>query len=144
VLPRDDYPQHSRYRRLCGRRNVMRGEVGQRGAALVEMALILPVLVLLLMGIFEFGRAYNAKITLTHATREAVRELAISGDPAEASATLAASVNPLDPNLVSMSSTPCNRGEPTSVTATYPFTYSYLFGEGTITMTSTAVMRCGG
>ena len=116
----------------------------ERGAALVEMALILPILILLLLGIFEFGRAYNAKITLTHATREAVRELAISGDPAEASSTLLASVNPLDGSLVSMSSTDCVRGEPTSVTATYPFTFSYLFGESTITMTSTAVMRCGG
>jgi hypothetical protein len=53
-------------------------------------------------------------------------------------------VNPLDGSLVSMSSTDCVRGEPTSVTATYPFTFSYLFGESTITMTSTAVMRCGG
>ena len=117
---------------------------GQRGAAMVEMALVLPILVMLLLGIFEFGRAYNAKITLTHAAREAVRELAITGDPDEASAALLASIVPLDPGLVTMSSTDCTRGEPTSVTATYPFTYSFLFGEATITMTSTAVMRCGG
>lgn len=123
---------------------MMNPRTRERGAALVEMALILPVLILLLLGIFEFGRAYNAKITLTHATREAVRELAITGDPAEATAALLASVSPLDTDLVSMSSTACVRGEPTSVTATYPFTYSYLFGEATITMTSTAVMRCGG
>lgn len=120
------------------------GEKHQRGAAMVEMALVLPVLVMLLLGIFEFGRAYNAKITLTHAAREAVREYSITGDPDLAGATLVAAVTPLDPALVTMSTTDCTRGQPTSVTATYPFTYSFLFGEATITMTSTAVMRCGG
>jgi Flp pilus assembly protein TadG len=116
----------------------------QCGAALVEMALVLPILILLLLGTFEFGRAFNAKITLTHATREAVRELAITGDADEAEAALLAATSPLDPDLVSMSSTDCEGGEPTSVTATYPFTFTYLFGEATITMTSTAVMRCEG
>lgn len=119
-------------------------ESNQRGAAMVEMALVLPILVMLLLGIFEFGRAYNAKITLTHAAREAVREYSITGDADLAGATLVASVVPLDPDLVTMSTTDCTRGLPTSVTATYPFTYSFLFGEATITMTSTAVMRCGG
>ncbi|OFW62354.1 MAG: hypothetical protein A2135_05215 [Actinobacteria bacterium RBG_16_67_15] len=111
------------------------------------MAMVLPLLLLLILGIFEFGRAYNAKITLTHATREAVRELSISGDAAQAQSILLAAAAPLDPTLVSMSSTPCDEdtaGDPTSVTATYPFTYSYLFGQATITMTSQAVMRCGG
>jgi Flp pilus assembly protein TadG len=110
---------------------------------MVEMALVLPILVLLLMGIFEFGRAYNAKITLTAATREAVRVLAVTGDTAAAEDALTLASAPLDDALLTFASTPCDEGEPTSVTATYPFSYNIpLFGSATITMSSTAVMRC--
>lgn len=109
------------------------------------MALILPILVLLLFGIFEFGRAYNAKITLTHATREGVRVLSLTGDADAATARLLDASSPLDPDLISVSSTECVRGEPTSITASYPFSYNIpLFGAATISMDSTAVMRCGG
>jgi hypothetical protein len=44
-----------------------RGELGQ---ALVEMALVLPVLLLLLLGILEFGRAWYTKQVITDAARE--------------------------------------------------------------------------
>lgn len=114
------------------------------GAAMVEMALVLPLLVLLILGIFEFGRAYNARITLTHATREAVREYSISADQSRAVAVLEAAATPLDPSAISVDLSECVRGLPASVTASYPFTFSYLFGSATVTMTSTAVMRCGG
>lgn len=52
----------------------------QRGQALVEFALILPLLMLVLFGIVEFGRAWNAKQVLTDAAREGAR-LAVVGDP---------------------------------------------------------------
>ena len=51
-----------------------------RGQALVEFALILPLLMLVLFGIVEFGRAWNAKQVLTDAAREGAR-LAVVGDP---------------------------------------------------------------
>jgi hypothetical protein len=46
---------------------------GRRGQTLVEFAVILPVLVLVLMGIFDFGRAIYAFNTISNASREAVR-----------------------------------------------------------------------
>ena len=49
----------------------------ERGAAAVELAIILPILLTLLFGIIEFGRAYNASIVVTHAAREAVRKVAL-------------------------------------------------------------------
>lgn len=56
------------------RRWVMRGcSAGDDGAALVEFALILPLLVMLLLGLFSGGLAYNQKLDLTHATREGSR-----------------------------------------------------------------------
>lgn len=44
-----------------------------RGQALVEFALLLPVVMMLLLGIVEFGRAWQAKQTLTDAAREGAR-----------------------------------------------------------------------
>jgi Flp pilus assembly protein TadG len=44
-----------------------------RGAVAVEMAFVLPVLLFLLMGMIDFGRAYNAQIQLSQAAREGVR-----------------------------------------------------------------------
>ncbi len=51
-----------------------------RGATAVEFALVLPLLLLLVFGIIDFGRALNAQITLTQAAREGARLEAL-GDP---------------------------------------------------------------
>lgn len=45
----------------------------RRGQTLVEFALILPIFVLVLVGIFDFGRAVYAYNTISNASREAVR-----------------------------------------------------------------------
>lgn len=52
------------------RRRVERGE---RGAALVEFALILPLFMTLILGMFSGGRAYNQNLSVTHAAREGAR-----------------------------------------------------------------------
>lgn len=48
------------------------------GQALVEMAIILPLLLLLVIGIFEFGRAMYTKNTLTHAARAGARTAVVT------------------------------------------------------------------
>jgi len=45
----------------------------ERGQALLETALILPIVLLLMAGIFEFGRAYQVVQVLTNAAREGSR-----------------------------------------------------------------------
>ena len=53
----------------------------QKGQALVETALILPILLMLLFGITDFGRIFHVFLTLDHAGREAARTAAVgSGD----------------------------------------------------------------
>src|SRR5207253_1030608 len=47
--------------------------LGQRGTALMETALTLPILLLVSVGIFEFGRAYQTWQVLTNAAREGAR-----------------------------------------------------------------------
>jgi Flp pilus assembly protein TadG len=45
----------------------------EKGSALVEMALVMPILLLLLCGIVEFGRVFHAYIVVQQAARDAVR-----------------------------------------------------------------------
>jgi Flp pilus assembly protein TadG len=52
----------------------------ERGAALVEFALVLPVVVSLLMGLITGGLAYNKKIALTDSVRGAARYGATRSD----------------------------------------------------------------
>ena len=56
----------------------------ESGQAIVEFALILPVILLLLVGMLEFSRAWNLHQALTDATREATRRAAVQ-DPKMAS-----------------------------------------------------------
>jgi Flp pilus assembly protein TadG len=53
---------------------------GERGQALVEMALVLPVLLLLLIGMLEFSRAWGAKQAITDAAREGARLAVVAND----------------------------------------------------------------
>ncbi len=46
---------------------------GEEGAALVEMAIVLPILVLLVFGIIEFGIAFNKRLTIGNATQSSAR-----------------------------------------------------------------------
>ena len=48
------------------------------GAAAVEFALILPVLILLIGGIVDFGRAMYTEVMLTNASREGARTAIIN------------------------------------------------------------------
>jgi Flp pilus assembly protein TadG len=49
----------------------------QAGASAVELALIMPLLVMILFAIFQFGIAFNNWISLTHAAREGARLAAV-------------------------------------------------------------------
>jgi Flp pilus assembly protein TadG len=52
--------------------------VNGRGVALLETAVTLPIILMICVGIFEFGRAYQTWQTLTNAAREGAR-VAVSG-----------------------------------------------------------------
>ena len=51
----------------------------ERGAALLETAITIPIILLIAVGIFEFGRAYQTSQVLTNAAREGARLAVISG-----------------------------------------------------------------
>ena len=51
----------------------------ERGAALLETAITVPIILLISVGIFEFGRAYQVQQVLTNAAREGARVAVIEG-----------------------------------------------------------------
>ncbi len=55
------------------RRYCRKGWADERAAELVEAALVLPILLTLLLGIFWIGRAFNVYETITRAAREGAR-----------------------------------------------------------------------
>ena len=50
----------------------------ESGQAIVEFAMVLPILMALLLGILQFGIVFNNYITLTDATRAGARKAAVS------------------------------------------------------------------
>lgn len=51
----------------------------QAGAALIESAVTIPIILLISVGVFEFGRAYQTWQVLTNAAREGARVSIIAG-----------------------------------------------------------------
>lgn len=120
-----------------------RTESRERGAVAVEMALVLPLLVMLVFGIIEFGRGYNAKVELTGAVREGARVLALGGTGGETDSAVTGAAPNLD--SISISKTACagNGTGDATVTATYDLDYGIPFvASGTWTLRATGVMKC--
>lgn len=121
----------------------------ERGAAAVEFALVIPVLLLLVLGMLEFSRAYNVQISLTNAAREAARVMAIHDDPTMAKNASIAAAAPsvaLTAGQVSVTPSSCsaNPGATVKATITYPLTLmTGAFGPS-IPMTAVGAMTCGG
>ncbi|MDH7576899.1 MAG: pilus assembly protein [Bacillota bacterium] len=61
---------------------------GTRGQALLELALILPVLLLLVFGIIEFGRVFHGYLVVTQAAREGARVGVVGGTDEEIGTTV--------------------------------------------------------
>jgi len=112
---------------------------------------VVPLLLLLVLGIAEFGRAYNIQTTLSGAAREGVRAMAVQNDPAAARAATENAAQTLDLSAGQISVSPgvCPEGgmsEPTNVTVTVSYQMAYLtnlFGSS-LQLTGKAVMQCNG
>jgi len=69
---------------IGGRQRISRA--GDAGAAAVEFALVAPLLLLLICGIVDFGRAYATLNQLTASVREGARVAAVMSDPGSTAA----------------------------------------------------------
>jgi Flp pilus assembly protein TadG len=127
-----------------------------RGAAAVEFALVLPVLLLIVFGIIDFGRALNAQIVLTGAAREGVRLAALGYSDAAVQARVAAAAPDLSGVEVTVAAECAPGAGPAAdaqVDVSYPFTFITPIGAvagllggsgigGPMVLTAQAVMPC--
>ena len=121
----------------------------ESGAAAVEFALIVPLLMAIVFGIISFGTAYNTKISLTSGVREGARLLALGDTNANAIQRVKDATTTLNPALQTSDITileTCPPGSTTGkgrVSASYSLPYNYIFKKGTWTISVVGVMRCG-
>ncbi|MEA5050182.1 MAG: TadE/TadG family type IV pilus assembly protein [Oscillospiraceae bacterium] len=124
----------------------------EKGQAMVEFALVLPLLLLLLCGIIDFGWIFYNNIMVDNAAREAARYSAIhvyddgafnSGDTADAR-TAALASSPILPDT--LTATVAVSGDAVTVTVTSPTAVltgltSTIFGGKTVNLSSTSTMK---
>jgi Flp pilus assembly protein TadG len=119
----------------------------ERGAVAVEFALLAPILVMLVLGIMEFGRAYNVQTTLTNAAREGVRHMAINNNQVAARTAAKNAAIHLNPILadgnITFSATNCSVNSQMTVTINYSLTTMTGIA-GPFAITGRGTMLCGG
>jgi hypothetical protein len=132
---------------------------GQGGAVAVEFALVLPVLLLLLLGMVEFGRAFNYWLDENHLANVAARWAAVDKNPGEGASLQQSILEEADTNQLRVGTeaeppaTVCIEflgsrevGEPVRATVSYdfhwmPFVSEALEGITSTTITGSATMR---
>jgi Flp pilus assembly protein TadG len=105
----------------------------EEGQGVVEFAFVLPILLALILGIVQFGIAFNNYLTLNDATRVGARKAAVSrflgdnGAAARAAVISAASNLNLTPAQVTVQATSWTTpGADVTVSATYPYSINIL------------------
>lgn len=132
----------------------------ESGAVAVEFALVLPIFLVLVLGIAEFGRAFNIQVSLSEAGRAASRYAAIhcsestysASNAQDAGIAAAPSVSLARTNIsISYSGTgTCSSGN--DAIASVSYTTAWMTGfpalipgmPSSLTVKGTGVMRCGG
>jgi len=131
----------------------------ERGAALLETAITIPIILLISVAIFEFGRAYQTWQVLTNAAREGARVAVINGTTDDSVRTAvrtymtagrltAAATAPIDVQR----NQPLGDRSGSAITISYPFNFIVLnpivrlvvpdSGTGApLTMSAFAIMR---
>lgn len=132
----------------------------ERGVAVVEFALVVPLLLLILFGIIEFGILFYDKAVITNASREAARQWIVYRDVKLTKAQIDAIVDNYTNNrMISMSGsappqtftdpvdpTSFSSGDALSLTVRYSYDFVFLPGfmdsvVPTIALDATTVMR---
>jgi Flp pilus assembly pilin Flp len=123
----------------------------ERGASAVEFALLLPVLMLILVGIMEFGYAFFIQASVANATRVGMRDYAINYSKADAQSNAVALVRAGVPDASAFVggtfSGTCGPGAQDTLTVTYRYRsmtglLDQIVGNNVI-VTGKASMQCG-
>jgi Flp pilus assembly protein TadG len=127
------------------------------GSVAVEFALVLPILLLIIFGVIDFGRAINDQITLTQAAREGARLASLGYSTSAVQTRAQSAATGLSPVTVTVS-TACPTGAGAGVDAVVQASYSFSFltpvgafaamfgsasfGSSPLTLTATGEMPC--
>jgi Flp pilus assembly protein TadG len=136
---------------------------GEQGQALLETAFTLPIILLVSVSIFEFGRAYQTQQVLTNAVREGARVAILpNATPADVEARVIAYLRAGQLGNVNTARVAVNRAAvvavgagtatASTVTLTYPFSFMVLnpvanlvsntaLGGAPLTLTASVAMR---
>lgn len=132
---------------------------GRRGQGLVEFAITAPVLLLMILGLIDFARAWNTFQVITDAAREGARECAINNgrtwDDVEMNVIVAALAN-AKLNLAAVTITPvpdeaaCEATRPAPITIRIEYLYqlgwvgklmAFTGGDDIVTLTTEFTMQ---
>jgi Flp pilus assembly protein TadG len=115
-----------------------------RGAAMVEFALVLPLLVMLVFGIISFGRAYNTTISMRSAAREGARAAALGDSAVEVESVTRAAAPSADIDSVTLTQA-CAEGEDGQAVVMLTTSFEFMIPFVPVpeqTLTAEGVMRC--
>jgi Flp pilus assembly protein TadG len=129
----------------------------ESGAALVEFALVVPLLVILLFGMLDFGKAFNYWIDETHLSHQASRWAAVNKNPGPG-ATLQESIHQRADTAelrnggtssvpsalqvcISFPNGTSNVGDPVRVSVTTTYNFMTLLNLAGKSLTATSTMR---
>lgn len=120
----------------------------RRGQAMVEFALVLPIFVLLVFGIMEFGLMFHQYMVVTAASREGARTAAVGGTDAEIRTAALTAAAGVDKGFLTTSVAPATRvkGAPVTVTVTNQVPISTpliaaIFPVNPVPVSGTTIMR---
>jgi hypothetical protein len=129
---------HGRQRRVRdewapARRTRARGETRDRGAVLVEFALISPIVMLLLFGVIEFGTVFSTTISFRQGVREGARQGAVANFGSTGNCNLHGTTG-ASSNIQSLMCLTKNRigGDSNAIYVKVAFDTSYSSGQGLI------------
>lgn len=106
---------------------ILKSLKNQKGQALVEFAIVLPVLLMLVMGIIQFGMMLNSYLAIENASREGARAGIVGSTDAEIESLIISSSPSLNPADLTVTLTPSEANRRSGDTLTVKVTYNYKF-----------------
>lgn len=103
----------------------MKNSSNIKGQALVEFAVVLPILLLVVMGVIEFGIMLNSYLTLQNVTREGVRAGALGSSNNEIESIIKSGSIGMEESNISIAITPDDGSRSTGEILTIKVIYNY-------------------
>ena len=97
----------------------------EKGQSLVEFAMVLPIMLVLMFALVDFGRAFHTWLVVTNAAREGARAGAVQHDAGQIQSRIHDSMGSLDSSrlTITLNNVQGPRGEAVEVDLSYDFEF---------------------